>query len=341
VSPPTSLVEILNYPFHAIFYLTLIVTACALFSKTWIEVSGSSAKQLREQQMVMKGHRESSLMKELNRYIPTIAAFGKYTGVVVDAASGATYISDQDFGLYLPARDVGVISGIVYEDTNMNGKQDYNEDGLGYVTVTLNGKAYDTWVTLTAITDHDGNYKFEGVLDRDYSGDSLTVTCTGEQIQSQPAPSRYRQCGSGKYTNIVINSQAHPHPQTVSDGNDFGLYLPARHVGVISGTVYDDVTSIFPVSINSPAYSYPIILSEGNKFGVYLLPCDISVINGFVFNDLNKDTVRSGQPGLSGFTVTLQRFADDGTYVHEEIDSDGSYTFENVLDSFGVWYCLR
>ncbi|PIA56722.1 hypothetical protein AQUCO_00700817v1 [Aquilegia coerulea] len=54
--------------------------ACALFSKTWIEVSGSSArdvaKQLKEQQMVMPGHRESNLQKELNRYIPTAAAFG-------------------------------------------------------------------------------------------------------------------------------------------------------------------------------------------------------------------------------------------------------------------------
>merc|ERR1712021_305558 len=29
-----------------------------------------------DQQMVMKGHRDSSLAKELNRYIPTAAAFG-------------------------------------------------------------------------------------------------------------------------------------------------------------------------------------------------------------------------------------------------------------------------
>merc|ERR1712050_124331 len=67
-------------PLHAILYLVFILVACALFSKTWIEVSGSSAKdvakQLRDQQMVMKGHRDSSLAKELNRYIPTAAAFG-------------------------------------------------------------------------------------------------------------------------------------------------------------------------------------------------------------------------------------------------------------------------
>ena len=43
-------------------------------------MSGSSArdvaKQLRDQQMVMKGHRDSAMVHVLNRYIPTAAAFG-------------------------------------------------------------------------------------------------------------------------------------------------------------------------------------------------------------------------------------------------------------------------
>jgi len=57
-----------------------MVVACAVFSKTWIEVSGSSprdvAKQLKEQGLVMAGHREQSMYKELKRVIPTAAAFG-------------------------------------------------------------------------------------------------------------------------------------------------------------------------------------------------------------------------------------------------------------------------
>jgi protein transport protein SEC61 subunit alpha len=80
VSPPHSLTEVMADPFHAVIYFAFILSACALFSKTWIEVSGSSArdvaKQLRDQQMFMKGHRESSLVHQLNRYIPTAAAFG-------------------------------------------------------------------------------------------------------------------------------------------------------------------------------------------------------------------------------------------------------------------------
>mmetsp|Transcript_43417 Transcript_43417/g.102172 ORF Transcript_43417/g.102172 Transcript_43417/m.102172 type:complete len:479 (-) Transcript_43417:54-1490(-) len=80
VSPPNSLSEILEDPIHAIFYIAFILSACALFSKTWIEVSGTSsadvAKQLKDQQMVKPGFRDSSMKKELDRYIPTAAAFG-------------------------------------------------------------------------------------------------------------------------------------------------------------------------------------------------------------------------------------------------------------------------
>ncbi|OWM88578.1 hypothetical protein CDL15_Pgr002345 [Punica granatum] len=80
ITAPSSLADMVANPFHALFYLVFMLSACALFSKTWIEVSGSSArdvaKQLKEQQMVMPGHRESNLQKELNRYIPTAAAFG-------------------------------------------------------------------------------------------------------------------------------------------------------------------------------------------------------------------------------------------------------------------------
>merc|ERR1712178_489422 len=80
ISPPTKFSDIWDDPIHALFYVLFVVISCALFSRTWVDVSGSSArdvaKQLREQQMVMKGHRDSSLVGVLNRYIPTAAAFG-------------------------------------------------------------------------------------------------------------------------------------------------------------------------------------------------------------------------------------------------------------------------
>merc|ERR1712033_122921 len=88
LSPPESLGQIAVDPIHALVYIVFMLGSCAFFSKTWIDVSGSSAKdvakQLKEQQMVMRGHREKSMIHELNRYIPTAAAFG---GLCIGALS--------------------------------------------------------------------------------------------------------------------------------------------------------------------------------------------------------------------------------------------------------------
>ena len=80
ISAPQTTQDIIGDPLHALVYVVFVLASCAMFSKTWIEVSGSSprdvAKQLRDQQMVMKGHREDSMISVLNRYIPTAVAFG-------------------------------------------------------------------------------------------------------------------------------------------------------------------------------------------------------------------------------------------------------------------------
>jgi protein transport protein SEC61 subunit alpha len=88
ISPPSTIANLFSDPLHTLVYLTFVLGTCAFFSKTWIEVSGSSArdvaKQLREQQMVIKGHRDNQMEKRLNRYIPTAAAFG---GLCIGALS--------------------------------------------------------------------------------------------------------------------------------------------------------------------------------------------------------------------------------------------------------------
>ena len=80
MSPPQSMKDALLDPIHMSAYIIYMLGACALFSKTWIEVSGSSprdvAKQLKDQGLVMAGHRDQSMYKELKRIIPTAAAFG-------------------------------------------------------------------------------------------------------------------------------------------------------------------------------------------------------------------------------------------------------------------------
>lgn len=83
MSAPHTIRDVLLDPIHTVLYITFMLGVCALFSKTWIEISGSGprevARQLKDQQMVMAGHREGSMYKELKRVIPTAAAFGGAT----------------------------------------------------------------------------------------------------------------------------------------------------------------------------------------------------------------------------------------------------------------------
>lgn len=81
ISPPGSLTEMISDPFHAVTYVAFILFTCAYFSRIWINVSGSSAKdvvrQLEDQGMQLAGYdKKESAIKYLDRYIPTAAAFG-------------------------------------------------------------------------------------------------------------------------------------------------------------------------------------------------------------------------------------------------------------------------
>ncbi|KAF7291081.1 Protein transport protein Sec61 alpha [Mycena kentingensis (nom. inval.)] len=63
MSPPHTMKEVLVDPIHTDIYIIFMLSACALFSKTWIK-------------MDMVGHREGSIYTELKRAIPTAAALG-------------------------------------------------------------------------------------------------------------------------------------------------------------------------------------------------------------------------------------------------------------------------
>jgi protein transport protein SEC61 subunit alpha len=80
ISPPRDLLEVARDPFHTVFYIAFILISCALFSKTWIEVSGSGVKDvansLREQGFFIDKFREDRMYIKLNRYIPIAATFG-------------------------------------------------------------------------------------------------------------------------------------------------------------------------------------------------------------------------------------------------------------------------
>ena len=127
ISPPHSFSEIIYDPFHAVFYLGFILTSCAMFSKTWIEVSGSSArdvaKQLREQQMIMKGHRDTAIVATLNRYIPTAAAFG-------GACIGALTVIADFLGAIGTGTGILLAVTIIYQYYEMLAKEQAEGNGF-------------------------------------------------------------------------------------------------------------------------------------------------------------------------------------------------------------------
>lgn len=80
LTPPRSVMDVVYNPKHAFIYFAFVIISCALFSKLWLEMSGRSpsdiVKQLSEQQYYIAGRKKESMLKILNRYIPTAAAFG-------------------------------------------------------------------------------------------------------------------------------------------------------------------------------------------------------------------------------------------------------------------------
>mgnify|MGYP002775889131 CR=1 FL=1 len=64
-----SLADMAANPFHALFYLIFMLSACALFSKTWIEVSGSSARDVAKQLKVVIWDTYTISMHFLNSHL--------------------------------------------------------------------------------------------------------------------------------------------------------------------------------------------------------------------------------------------------------------------------------
>jgi len=59
--------------------------------------------------MVMRGHREKSMIHELNRYIPTAAAFG---GLCIGALSVVADFLGMSFGIFKSKYDMGRYFGV-------------------------------------------------------------------------------------------------------------------------------------------------------------------------------------------------------------------------------------
>lgn len=82
ISPPRDLIDLVRDPLHALFYFAFVLISCALFARTWIELSGKGsrdiAKQLRENDYFLEGIRENetNILERLNRNVGVASGLG-------------------------------------------------------------------------------------------------------------------------------------------------------------------------------------------------------------------------------------------------------------------------
>ena len=112
ISPPDSLVNMINDPLHGITYVLFILVSCAVFSRTWIEVSGSSpsevSKNLKDQNITAYHGTNKLLYKKLKKYIPIAAVFG---GVCI----GVLSLMADFLGAIGSGTGILLTCGIIYE----------------------------------------------------------------------------------------------------------------------------------------------------------------------------------------------------------------------------------
>jgi len=86
IIPPQSYSAFLKDPYQAIAYAIFVMSSCAFFSRKWIDISGSSSKdvarQLMDQELLIEGQVGKSMIAHLDNYIPIAASFG---GVCIGA----------------------------------------------------------------------------------------------------------------------------------------------------------------------------------------------------------------------------------------------------------------
>ncbi|EGR30505.1 protein transport protein sec61 alpha subunit, putative [Ichthyophthirius multifiliis] len=80
LSPPRDWSQIIQDPLHCIIYILFIVSSCGLFARFWVEISGESASDVannfRQQDLMVPGYRDTSIIKILERHIPVAATCG-------------------------------------------------------------------------------------------------------------------------------------------------------------------------------------------------------------------------------------------------------------------------
>lgn len=105
ISAPYSLHEAFSDIFRTLGYVLFMTISCAMFAVSWIEISGSSVKDvtslLNKEDMMIRGFRNTSIRKELKRYIPIAATIGGILMALLTVVGDFTGVIGSGSGILL------------------------------------------------------------------------------------------------------------------------------------------------------------------------------------------------------------------------------------------------
>jgi len=211
----------------------------------------------------------------------------------------------------------GTISGVVYEDTNGNGKQDPSEPGIDGVKVTITDVLGNEKVLTT---DENGQYAMEvGEGSTTITIDESTMTTGSTQTE-----------GSNPTTLTVAENEI---------ARDVDGYKPPENAGTINGLVYQDTNGNGSQDSDEPGLEgvkvavtdadghTQIVSTDSNGSYVVTVPA------GEITVDVNDTTVPGGSTHTEGTDPVTITMAEDGnaTVVNGYKPADNTGTVEGSI----------
>ena len=269
------------------------------------------------------------------------------TTKAVTVTSGSS--ASANFGFELQSS----VNGVVFNDVNGNGTQDSGEAGISGITVTL---AKSGGSTITTATIGNGSYSFTGLTDGtytvsvepdDYPTNFIVTTTPSRQLVLDSEASNSINFGfqeQGLITGTVFNDINGSSTQDLNESGLSGVTVTLKDSGgttiTSTETVSDGSFSFgsrdagsYIIEATQPSgfiattsTSASVVVPAGGSASAQFGFQQTGLISGTVFSDINGDGIKqTGEPGLSGVTVTLKQGAT--TITSTTTIANGSYSF--------------
>ena len=267
--------------------------------------------------------------------------------VVVSVAAGGS--ATVSFGF----QQVGIISGVAFNDANGNGVQDDGESGLAGVVISR----IDGGSTVTVTTAADGSYLFSGVAADSYNisaaevmGFARTTPGSVEVLVSAggSASANFGYQQVGRVSGLAYNDANGNSTKDIGEEGISGVTVTLKTAdrAVVGSTTtsgngyysFGDVqVGSYDVAVETPTgfvgttpHSVRVSVATAGSASAYFGFQGQGTVSGIVFNDANGNGVKDArEAGIGGVTVSMNGFmvttAGNGSYSFSDM-REGRYT---------------